>query len=217
MPPSGPAILVATGSGDKLGEIRRILAFTGLQVLGLADLATPVPAEPEEPFESFLDNAAHKAAHYARLTGRATLADDSGLSVDALRGQPGVRSKRFSGRTDLTGQALDDENNRTLLARLAGVPAGSRDAHYVCAAALAAADGRLIAAAIGVRHGHILEEPRGSAGFGYDPLFLVPELGRSFGEVAANVKNAMSHRARAFRAVAAQLPALLAGLAAPRP
>lgn len=191
-------LLLATTSAHKLGEIRHILR--GVEVLGLADLGD-VPPEPDEPFETFTANAAHKAEHYGRLSGLPTVADDSGLCADALDGGPGVRSKRFAGRTDLRGVALDHANNTHLLDRLAGVPEAARGAHYTCAAAFYDPNGGRRAVTIGTCAGIILDAPRGSGGFGYDPLFFLPSLGRTFGEVDPEVKERLSHRGRALRAL----------------
>jgi XTP/dITP diphosphohydrolase len=206
--PAG-TLLLASRSDDKVREIRQILApvFRG-SIITLREADVPVSDEEEfiEGFDSFLANAHAKAEFFRRVTGLPTLADDSGLSVHALNGAPGVRSKRFSG-SSATGVDLDGDNNQRLLAELAGVPPDQRGAHYLCAAVLHLADGRRFSA-IGTCHGRILETPRGTAGFGYDPLFLDPATGRSFGETDPAVKNAGSHRARAFRALAANLPKL---------
>lgn len=201
-----PPFLLATRSAHKAAEVARIVAPLGLRIETLADRGVPPdPAEDGiEVFETFRENAIAKAVHFARLTGAAVLADDSGLRVDALDGAPGVRTKRFSGREDLAGQPLDDANNATLLDRLRGVPEERRAARYVCCAALAWPDGRALAT-FGSVDGRIASEPRGAGGFGYDPLFHVPALGARFAEVPSSVKDAMSHRARAFRALAAGL------------
>ena len=199
-------VLLATRSADKAREIRQILASVpGLTVLTLTDLGLdPDPAEEGlEAFETFQENAAAKARHFARLASLPVLADDSGLRVDALGGAPGVRTKRFSGRTDLTGRDLDEANNLVLLERLRGVPPEARGARYVCAAVLAFPDGRIIAG-LGCCRGEITSAPRGDGGFGYDPLFYVPSLGRTFAEIPAAEKNRISHRSRAFRALGAQ-------------
>lgn len=201
-------VLVATRSGHKLKEVRAILG-NSLRVHGepveLVDLVKiGIEASPEEDsievFDTFIDNALAKARYFSERSGLATLADDSGIVVHALNGQPGVRSKRFSGRDDLSGQALDNANNALLLERLAGLPDERRGAHYVCAAALVGdVAGPLVA--IGTCSGRILHEPAGSGGFGYDPLFHVTELGRSFGELDPDQKHLISHRGRAFRAL----------------
>ncbi len=134
------------------------------------------------------------------------MADDSGLAVDALSGAPGVHSKRWSGRPDLDGQALDDENNRLLLARLGAAGSADRRARYVCAAAFV--DGSRELVCRGETEGEITSDPRGANGFGYDPYFLSRELGRTFGEASREEKEIVSHRGRAFRALLLQLRSL---------
>src|SRR5690606_33092606 len=192
-------------SADKAREIREILASVpGLTLLTLSDLGIePDAAEEElEAFETFQENAAAKARHFARLASLPVLADDSGLRVDALGGAPGVRTKRFSGRSDLSGRDLDQANNLVLLERLRGVPREARGARYACAAVLAVPDGRTVTG-LGSCRGEIATAPRGAGGFGYDPLFYVPALGHTFAEIPAARKNRISHRSRAFRALAA--------------
>lgn len=203
-------IAVGTRNSHKLDEIRGILdAGRGLEIVGLDDLAVPYTPEEDavEVYDSFIGNAMAKAAFYAARTGLPTLADDSGLAVDALGGAPGVRSKRFSGRPDLSGAELDRANNQLLLERLRDTPPERRTAHFVCVAALALPDGRSLAV-IGTVAGRIAQEPRGQGGFGYDPLFLLPDLGVTFAELSPDEKNRLSHRARAFRALAAHLAGL---------
>ena len=201
-------LLLATRSGHKAVEIGRILGPLGLRTETLADLGVePDPAEEGiEVHETFRANAMAKAHWFARRTGRIVISDDSGLRIDALDGAPGVRTKRFSGRTDLSGQPLDDANNTHLLEKLSGVPDERRGARYVCAAAVAWPDGRSLAT-VGTVSGRIATAPRGDGGFGYDPLFHVAELDARFAEVPAETKDAISHRARAFRALASLLAA----------
>jgi XTP/dITP diphosphohydrolase len=199
--------LLATRSPDKLREIREILAPAGVELVSLADAG--IAATPEEDaieaFETFRENALAKARYFAALADLPTLADDSGLEVDALGRAPGVYTKRFSGRTDLAGKALDQANNDLLLARLEGVPMERRAARYVCAAAVAFPRGRGLVA-VGTSPGFIARHPSsGSAGFGYDPLFFVPDLDATFADVPAEEKHRRSHRARAFRALAPEL------------
>jgi XTP/dITP diphosphohydrolase len=191
--------LLATRSGGKLRELEPLFAAAGFDVRSLAAAGVP-EGEDELAIEQYLtfeENAVAKARYFHELTGLPTFADDSGIAVHALGGRPGVHSKRWSGRTDLSGQALDDANNATLLSALRGVD--DRRARYVCAAALVA-DGKEV-----VRRGEvagcILQAPRGEGGFGYDPLFLAEELGRTFGEATLEDKLAISHRGRAFRAL----------------
>lgn len=197
------AVVLATRSEDKAREIRQILApVEGLVLVTLAELGLPpTPEEDElEEADNFAAIAEAKARYFARRTGMPTLADDSGLEVDALGGAPGVRTKRFSGRRDLTGKELDEANNQLLLERLKGVPEEQRTARYVCAAALALPAGA-IATAIGTCEGRITTEPLGRGGFGYDPIFYSPELGTTVAMVSAEEKNRISHRARAFQAL----------------
>ncbi len=199
--------LLGTRSPDKLREIREILAPVDVDVVSLAELAVPTSPEEEsiEAFATFRENALAKARYFARLTGLPTMADDSGLEVEALDRAPGVYTKRFSGRTDLSGKALDEANNRLLLEKLAGLPEARRGARYVCAAAVAHPDGRTLAA-IGTTAGRIATTPSsGTGGFGYDPLFFVPDLGATFADVSAEEKHDRSHRSRAFRALAPNL------------
>jgi XTP/dITP diphosphohydrolase len=172
-------------------------------VIDLAEAGVPESPDEDalEAFSTFEENALAKARYFHARTGRPTVADDSGLAVVALGGGPGVLSKRWSGRTDLSGQALDDENNRLLMERLRGV--ADRRACYVCAAAFVDDERALIAR--GEVHGQIVDEPRGAQGFGYDPFFFSGELGRTFGEADRASKERVSHRGRAFRALLGQV------------
>lgn len=202
------ALLLATRSHHKAGEIRRILERLDIDVVTLDQLdIDPSPDEDEiEVHDTFQENALAKARYFARRLQRPAMADDSGLRVDALDGAPGVRTKRFSGRADLDGQPLDDANNALLLETLRDVPASERGARYVCVAAIAWPDGRSLTAT-GTVAGSITTSLAGAEGFGYDPLFHVPALGARFSEVTAAAKSAISHRARAFRALATALEA----------
>lgn len=195
-------LVVATRSEHKLKEIRQMLA--DLPDLELVDLneagVEESPAEDRiETHETFAGNALAKARYFVERTGRPVLADDSGLCVDALGGEPGVRSKRFSGRSDLRGAGLDRANNSLLLARLHDVPPHHRTAHYACAVALVSPGGSE-AVFHGRCDGVILTEPRGTAGFGYDPLFRSHDLEITFAEAEPAEKNSVSHRARAIEA-----------------
>lgn len=209
-------VLVATRSAHKLEEIREILGevdglASRVELVSLEDLAIePTPEEADlEPWDTFEENAKSKANWYSRLTGLPVLADDSGLVVDALDGEPGVRSKRFS-PGDLTGQARDDANNARILELLSDVPEVRRTARYVCAVVWMPVDGdpRVVRGEV---EGRIAQEPEGRGGFGYDPIFFVPELGRTFGQSTDAEKHALSHRGRAFRAVVPFLRECLAG------
>ena len=194
---SAPAsILLATRSAGKIRELRALFAEAGIEIESLDDAGIPVTDREDdlETAATFEENALAKARHFQRVSGRATIADDSGIEVAALGGAPGVYSKRWSERPDLSGQALDDANNALLLQRLA--KASDRSARYVCAATFCAADDEFVVR--GEVRGVITLDPRGAGGFGYDPYFLSDELGRTFGEVSMEEKARVSHRARAF-------------------
>jgi XTP/dITP diphosphohydrolase len=200
-------LVVATRSAHKLREIREILGdLPGYELLDLTRAGVPETPEEEgiEAFETFAENALAKARYFAARTGTLVLADDSGLCVDALDGAPGVRSKRFSGQSHLRGEELDRANSQHLLDRLRNVPEPQRTGHYMCAAALVTPDGGE-AVFLGRCEGCILSEPRGSGGFGYDPLFYIPTERATFGELPASRKHELSHRARAMAQVAAAL------------
>jgi XTP/dITP diphosphohydrolase len=202
-------LLVATRSSGKMREIRRILGpVPGLTLLDLDEAGiVPDPAEADlEPYDTFEENALSKARYFHRRSGLATVADDSGIAVDALGGAPGVRSKRFAPDAGteargLSGQELDDANNRHLVTRLAGVPDAERTARYVCVAVLVE-EGREPVVLRGEAPGRIIDEPRGSGGFGYDPHVLVPGTDRTYAELSPEEKDARSHRGAAFRALA---------------
>ena len=196
-------ILLATRSKGKLRELHGILASAGLTGITLDDAGIAETEEEEhiEIFETFEENALAKARYFHRKSGMPAMADDSGLSVRALGGAPGVYSKRFSGRDDLSGQDLDDANNAKLLNALRGIE--DRAASYSCAAAFVDADDEYVA--MGETHGRVIDDARGSEGFGYDPYFFSTELGKTFGEATIEEKEAVSHRGRAFRALVAAL------------
>jgi XTP/dITP diphosphohydrolase len=200
-------LVVATRSRQKMREIRKILAVVpGLEVLDLDEAGVAVdPAEEDlEPFDTFEENARSKASWFHARSGLPTVADDSGIVVDALDGAPGVRSKRFSPEEGLTGLDRDRANNAYLVERLADVPAEERTAHYVCVAVLVDGDAEPLVCR-GEAAGLILDAPRGENGFGYDPFFFDPDLGCTFAEISRDEKNERSHRGRAFRALAAAL------------
>lgn len=196
-------ILLATRSEGKLRELKGILAEAGLTGITLDEEGiAPSPNEDDiESYDTFEENALAKAHYFHTMSGLPTMADDSGLSVVALGGAPGVWSKRYSGRKDLTGQDLDDANNARLLAELTG----RRDttARYLCAAAFV--DDQLEEVAIGETLGRIVTIPKGSNGFGYDPYFHSRELDMTFGEASTAAKQIVSHRGRAFRALVTAL------------
>ena len=194
-------LLVATRNPGKVREIREILAgYPELEIVGLDALGIEETPEEDalEVFATFEENALAKARYFARLTGERTLADDSGICVDALGGAPGVRSRRFAPGPDRRGGEQDLANNAYLLQRLAGMPESGRGAQYLCAAALAGG-GADEAVFLGTCDGVVLEEPRGTGGFGYDPLFYIPSERCTFGELAPDRKNQISHRGRAVR------------------
>lgn len=195
-----PVLLLATRSAGKLRELLPLCAARGIEALGL-EAAGVVESRVEDELEmldTFEGNALAKARHFFEQTRIPTAADDSGLVVPALGGQPGVKSKRWSGRPDLSGRALDEENNRLLIERLRDI--GDRRAYYVCAAAYVDAGGEIVRR--GEVHGRIVDVPRGAEGFGYDPHFEADELdGRTFGEASREEKEMVSHRARAFGAL----------------
>lgn len=197
-------LLVATTNPGKAGEVH----------LGLRDLPLtletlehyPSLQAPVEDAPTFEGNARLKALYYAALTGRWTLADDSGLEVDALDGQPGVLSSRFAGRG-----GDDQANNAKLIAALASVPQDRRTARFRCVLALAR-PGEVILTAEGSVEGSIIDQGRGSNGFGYDPHFLLPDLGKTAAELRPEEKNRISHRGQAVRSLRAKLGSLrLAG------
>jgi XTP/dITP diphosphohydrolase len=196
-------MVLATRSPGKLRELKPLFAGRGIEVIDLGEAGVGETPEEDalEAFDTFEANALAKARYFNDRTGKPTFADDSGLAVVALGGRPGVLSKRWSGRTDLHGQALDDENNRLLLERLAD--AADRRASYVCAAAYVDGEGEIVTR--GEVHGRIVGDARGTGGFGYDPYFLSDELGRTFGEASRAEKERVSHRGRAFRALLDEL------------
>jgi len=191
-----PIYLASTNPG-KLRELQAAGVRRGFLVEPLPRLRE-LPACGEDGL-TFEDNARKKALHYSAYSHRLILADDSGLSVDALEGAPGVRSARFAGP-----EADDSANNRKLLDELRGVPAARRTAHFACVLALARS-GRALTMAEGRADGVVLESPRGSGGFGYDPLFYYPPLNRTFAELTPEEKLEVSHRGNAFRRLAEYL------------
>lgn len=197
-------LVIASNNPGKLREIEAILAPLAIEVVTQGALGVP---EAEEPHCTFIENALAKARHASRLTGLPALADDSGVCVHALGGEPGVHSARYAEGKASARDDQDRRNNEKLLRALEG--AADRSAHYYCVIVLVrhAEDPQpLIAEA--EWHGEILCEPRGSGGFGYDPLFLIPELGKTGAELAAHEKNAISHRGRALVKLLARLRAL---------
>ncbi|MCI0344933.1 MAG: non-canonical purine NTP pyrophosphatase [Chloroflexi bacterium] len=194
-------LVVATRSAHKLAELRDLLRLDAVELVSLDDLG--VEGDAVEDGETFEANAGLKARFAARATNLPSLADDSGLEVDALGGAPGVRTRRYAGP-----DASDAQNNARLLGALAGLPPERRGAQYVCVLALALPGAEAVTLARGVCRGRIADAPRGSGGFGYDPIFepgAEPPGGRTFGLYSAAEKNAISHRAAAAREMAAIL------------
>ena len=200
-----PGLLVlGSHNRKKLGELAELLAPHGLELKTPADF--PAAIAVEETGQTFAENARLKATQQARHLKAWVLGEDSGLSVDALGGAPGVLSARFS-----DPGATDERNNQLLLQKLASVPLEKRTAHYTCYAALSDPDGNLRAESEGICRGRILLSAAGSGGFGYDPLFEIVECHRTFGELSPAVKSVLSHRSRAIRQIVPQIVALVAG------
>jgi XTP/dITP diphosphohydrolase len=201
-------LVFATRNKGKLVELRDLLP--GLEVLSIDEAATRLGVTIDEVVEdadTFVGNASKKAREVSRATGLPALADDSGLEVDALGGAPGVYSARYAGEPH-----SDAANNAKLIGALAGVPAEKRTARFRAVLALADVTGPLgdrVITADGACEGLILDEARGTGGFGYDPLFFSPELGKTFAEAGVGTKSELSHRARAMKAMKPQLLAYL--------
>lgn len=195
-------LLVATRNRGKVAELAELLGDLAVSWLSLDDVA--VRETVAETGETFRENALLKARGYAQMTGLLTLADDSGLEVDALHGRPGVHTARYG------GEGLSDaERYRLLLQEMADVPDEERAARFRCVMALVGADGRLHHVSEGVCPGRIAQDPAGEGGFGYDPVFYLPERGRTMAQLAAEEKNAISHRGRALRDMAPALRRVL--------
>ena len=203
-------IVLATRSEHKLRELRELITVPGVRLIALDEAGVAPAEEPVEHGATYAANARLKARHFARLTGRPTLADDSGLEVEALGGGQGVRTRRYA-RED----ASDEDNNMKLLSELAGLPPDRRGARYVCVLALAdpARPGSrggvpIVAEARGTCRGRIAAVARGSGGFGYDPVFepaVEPPGGRTLGMYSQPEKHLISHRARAARRMTRRL------------
>ncbi|MGH7173025.1 MAG: RdgB/HAM1 family non-canonical purine NTP pyrophosphatase [Gemmataceae bacterium] len=197
-----PLLVIGSRNRKKREEIVEILGDLGLDLRDLTNW--PDAPEVVEDGATFVDNARKKAVELARCLGQWVLGEDSGLVVSGLNGRPGVYSARYAGK-----QGDDVANNARLLAELAPLPDDRRAAYYVCTAALADPNGEVRAVVEGRCQGVILRQPRGSGGFGYDPLFLIAEYHRTFGELSPRVKHALSHRARALSQLRPVLRALL--------
>lgn len=184
-------LVLGTRNAKKHREIEAILGDLGLQLRDLSQW--PGAPEVEETGATFEENACKKASELSQALGQWVLGEDSGLVVPVLNGRPGVYSARYAGK-----QGADEANNALLMAELAPQPRERRDAYYVCTAALADPAGQVQAVVEGRCYGRIIDFPRGTGGFGYDPLFLIPEYHRTFAELGERVKHALSHRARAL-------------------
>lgn len=202
-PRGRPRLALATRNPGKVREITAIYAGLGARLSGLEDW--PAIGELPEDGDTYAENAASKALAVARATGLPALADDSGVEIDALGGGPGVRSRRLLGEA-----ASDTDRNTYVLEQLAGLPRSRRTARYRAVVALATPDGR-VQTFEGVCEGTIAERPRGTGGFGYDPIFEIAGDGRSMAEVPPEVKNEISHRARALRAARSAVARVLSG------
>jgi XTP/dITP diphosphohydrolase len=197
-------ILFASNNPGKIREVREILAELGLTVISQSEYGV---TDAEETGLTFIENAIIKARHAARLSTLPALADDSGLEVDALNGSPGVFSARYAGIG-----ASDADNNAKLIKALECVPHSSRTARFRCVMAyIRHADDPSPVIAEGIWEGVLLDEPRGSGGFGYDPYFFVPEKGCTSAELSTEIKNDLSHRGQALRRMAAELMRLSSG------
>lgn len=189
---AGTSLLLGTRNPGKIHEIKLIIGDLGLELHSLQEFANVAVAE--ENAETYAENAIAKARFYARATGMLALADDSGLEVEALGGAPGVISARYAGE-----DATDGDRRELLLSELAKTGSRNRRARFVCAIAIADADGTVVNGSEGICEGTITFEPRGSSGFGYDPLFVPEGYEQTFAELSDEVKNRISHRARALR------------------
>lgn len=185
-----PELVVASRNQRKIEEIRQILADLPLKVVGVAEIAD-LP-EIVEDGRTFKANAVKKAVETAKALNRMAIADDSGLTVDVLNGEPGVLSARYAGV-----HGNDQANNEKLLLKMRDVPWEKRNAQFHCVIALAEPDGN-VTVCTGVCEGKIGYQPRGTNGFGYDPLFVIPEYGQTFAELGPEIKNQISHRAKAL-------------------
>lgn len=193
-------LVIASNNKGKISELTELLAPLGLTPIAQGELGV---GEAEEPAVTFVENAILKARHAARITGRPTLADDSGLAVDCLSGQPGVRSARYAG-----DHASDQENTSALLRAMVEVPDDQRGAQFHCVLVyLHHADDPTPLICHGIWPGSILRQPQGEGGFGYDPVFLVPERGCSAAELTRTEKSSISHRGRALTKLIEQLKA----------
>lgn len=190
-----PKLVVATSNPGKLDEMQAYLTDPALQ---WQLVLKPAELDVDETGQTFMENACLKASEIAKALGEWSIADDSGLSIDALNGAPGIYSARYAATTEeRILRVLSELQNQT-----------NRQAHFICAIAVARPDGSIALEAEGICSGEILHSPRGEGGFGYDPIFYVPEYHMTFAEMPADLKNAISHRGRAFEQIVPQLKAL---------
>ena len=189
-------VVLASNNSGKLREFKSMLEKVGIEILPQGDLEIPAV---NEPHATFIENALEKARHASQASGLPALADDSGICVDALNGAPGIHSARYAGEP-----ANDSNNNQKLITSLQGVH--NRSAHFVCALVLVRhpLDPEPIIA-VGSWHGEIIDTPKGNGGFGYDPLFFIPELGKTAAELSAEEKNQLGHRGLALKQLISQL------------
>jgi len=186
-----PEVIVATQNRGKVREIKQVLKGLGLRILSLNDFSG-VP-QIEKDGKSFLENALKKARFYSRYFGRLTLADDSGLEVDVLKGQPGIYSARYTGEGGSTR-----ENNQKLLKEMEGIPLSKRGAQFKCVLAVVSPEGKEVVVE-GSCRGRIGFKEVGKKGFGYDPLFVIPSYGKTMAQLSIEEKNRISHRGKALR------------------
>jgi XTP/dITP diphosphohydrolase len=193
-------IVLASNNAGKVKEFNALLSPLGFEVIPQGLLGIP---SCEEPFPSFIENAITKARHASKLSGLPALADDSGICVDALNGLPGVLSARFA-LSDQKKDPSDDDNNELLIRKLTGI--SQRSAHFTCTLVyLESVNDPEPLIAVGKWHGQIIDSPKGASGFGYDPLFLIPELGKTAAELSSEEKNKISHRAIALEQLMSSL------------
>jgi XTP/dITP diphosphohydrolase len=201
-------ILVATTNQGKFAELKAMFGVLKADIEWLSLKNFPNTPEITEDGETFAENARKKALGYARATGVLTIADDSGLVIDALGGEPGVRSARFSGEKEAERSLLDHKNMDKVLGMLDGVPKEKRTCRFVCNLCLASNEEVLIETQ-GYLEGYITEEKKGDNGFGYDPIFFVPGLDKTVAQMKAEEKNAISHRGNAIRQLKPKLMEIL--------
>ena len=199
-----PQIVLSSRNKKKIGEIAELMTPHGIELIGVESF--PHVPEVDEDGDSFAANAAKKATEVAKSLGVWVIAEDSGLCVDALGGAPGIYSARYAGE-----QGADAANNQKLLSELANVPTEKRTAYYVCYAVLSDPTGTIRLESEGRCGGRILTDYHGSNGFGYDPLFLVPEYHQTFGQLNAAVKRHISHRAKTFERLIPRIVSLFGG------